>query len=160
MSALPSETPTLHDEARQSAVDVSRAEEQFSELIRQISNESHRAHDIPVREHQSIDKKLSNSFDQEKGELPLEEEPFDLREYLSSSNDKNTQAGIKHKHVGVSWEDLQVDVFGGAGNKVSGQLFVFVPQISPPAFCLSRSTSGHLGVSEITLVLRLPHSLT
>ena len=45
-------------------------------------------------------------------------EPFDLREYLSSSNDANEAAGIKHKHVGVTWEDLEVEVVGSADMKV------------------------------------------
>ena len=46
------------------------------------------------------------------------ERPFDLREYLTSSNDANERAGIKHKHVGVTWEDFHVDVFGGSNFKV------------------------------------------
>ncbi|KAH9914745.1 uncharacterized protein B0H18DRAFT_1125328 [Fomitopsis serialis] len=46
------------------------------------------------------------------------ETTFDLREYLVSSNDANQAAGIKHKHVGVVWEDLQVDVVGGVGHKI------------------------------------------
>ena len=47
---------------------------------------------------------------------------FNLREYLASSADRNQQAGIKHKHVGVTWEGLQVDVIGDANYKVSSEL--------------------------------------
>ena len=46
------------------------------------------------------------------------QETFDLREYLTSSNDANAAAGIKHKHVGVTWEDLEVSGIGGDDNKV------------------------------------------
>ncbi|EMD42318.1 hypothetical protein CERSUDRAFT_79900 [Gelatoporia subvermispora B] len=56
-----------------------------------------------------------NEKDVEKG--GSEEAPFDLREYLTTTNDANQNAGIKHKHVGVTWEDLRVDVPGGSGYK-------------------------------------------
>lgn len=42
--------------------------------------------------------------------------PFDLREYLSSTNHA---AGTKHKHVGVTWEDLEVAGVGDLDSKVS-----------------------------------------
>ena len=44
---------------------------------------------------------------------------FNLRDFLQSSNDANQNAGLKHKHVGVTWDDLEVDVIGGADFKVS-----------------------------------------
>ena len=49
---------------------------------------------------------------------PTDEEVFDLREYLTTTNDANANAGIKHKHVGVTWENLTVRVAGGAYFKV------------------------------------------
>jgi hypothetical protein len=60
----------------------------------------------------------SSSIDLEKGQDANRQETFDLREYLTSSNDANSAAGIKHKHVGVTWEDLEVLGIGGEENKV------------------------------------------
>ena len=60
----------------------------------------------------------SDSIDLEKGHGGDRRETFDLREYLTSSNDANSAAGIKHKHVGVTWEDLEVSGIGGEENKV------------------------------------------
>lgn len=60
----------------------------------------------------------SQDPDLEKGKpQPQAEGGFDLREYLTSSNDAYDEAGIKHKHVGVSWENLSVDVIGAEGMK-------------------------------------------
>ena len=110
-SALASETPTLREERiSEGEVDVQRAEEQFDELCRQLSRESKKT--------RRSDSKGFFERDIEKSEVPPEDEPFDLRAYLSSSNDKYQKAGLAHKHVGVTWEDLQVDVFGGVGMKV------------------------------------------
>ena len=44
---------------------------------------------------------------------------FDLREYLTNANDQQIKAGVKHKYVGVTWENLRVDVVGGGNLKVS-----------------------------------------
>lgn len=60
----------------------------------------------------------SDSIDPEKGRDGDRQETFDLREYLTSSNDANSAAGIKHKHVGVTWENLEVSGIGGEDNKV------------------------------------------
>ena len=60
----------------------------------------------------------SHPVDLEKGRDEDRQETFDLREYLTSSNDANSAAGIKHKHVGVTWEDLEVSGIGGGDNKV------------------------------------------
>ena len=60
----------------------------------------------------------SDSIDLEEGRDKDRQETFDLREYLTSSNDANDAAGIKHKHVGVTWENLEVSGIGGEDNKV------------------------------------------
>ena len=120
-SALPSRTPTLHEgheEHITSEVNVRRAEQAFHTLERVATD--HSRHELSKKKSQSsLSKKaLAEGYDEEKGELPPDEVPFDLREYLSSSNDKAMQHGLKHKHVGVTWEDLQVDVIGGLDHKV------------------------------------------
>lgn len=120
-----SNTPTLNsnmsggipEEDRYHHVDVVEAEERFNELSRQLSRQlslqSQRTRAEPEGD-------LKKEKDLEKGSSADDEQEarFDLREYLSSSNDANQAAGIKHKHVGVTWEDLQVEVAGGVGHKV------------------------------------------
>jgi ATP-binding cassette subfamily G (WHITE) protein 2 (SNQ2) len=112
--ATTTDTVTLNDEERSAhhviveaghhSVDIAQAEAAFDELSRRLSKSSH-AYDI------------AQTKDLEQGDE--NDEVFDLRDYLTSSNDANEQAGIKHKHVGVTWEDLQVDAIGGADSKVS-----------------------------------------
>ena len=61
---------------------------------------------------------LSSEEDIEKG--PLDNyEPLDLRYCLALSNEANKAAEIQPKHVGVTWEDLQVVAHGDNGHKVN-----------------------------------------
>ena len=123
-SALPSRTPTLHDheEHIRSEIDVEQAERAFHRLERVTTSESRKEIQRHKSEH-SVGKKGIDEEDLEKAVVADGEEPFDLREYLSSANDKANQHGLKHKHVGVTWEDLQVDVVGGMDHKVSSPNF-------------------------------------
>lgn len=82
-------------------VDVNEAERVFHALERRLTRES---------------QKRSLHNDPEKGGAD-DDGVFNLRDYLTSSNDAQQAAGIKHKHVGVFWEDMQVNVFGGTGFK-------------------------------------------
>ncbi len=101
------------------SVNIEEAENSFHELSRQLTQGT--VVDENEREHGAEDTiKKQTTGDLEKGEIDLEQ-PFDLREYLSSSNDANERAGIKHKHVGVLWEDFHVDVLGGSDFKVGCQ---------------------------------------
>lgn len=106
--------------AAANSVNIEQAENAFHELSRQLSqgtfvNEQDRVA-AGSRARTSIDSRTAK--DLEKG-VSNSEQPFDLREYLTSSNDANEKAGIKHKHVGVIWEDFHVDVLGGSNFKVS-----------------------------------------
>lgn len=74
-------------------VDVAEAKEDFAALQRHLSKTSLQ--------------KAREAGDVEKGD-PNEE--FDLREYFTSSNEANEQSGIRRKNVGVSWNDLSVQV--------------------------------------------------
>ena len=113
----PNELNSLH-------VDVRKAEEEFNTLSRELSNNSRKSTGSTAAAH-----------DPEKG-VDVDEERFDLREYLTSSNDANQKAGIKHKvnlefqflgdllitclqNVGVVWEKLKVEVAGGLDSKVT-----------------------------------------
>ena len=100
-------------------VNIEKAENSFNELSRQLTQGTvvdDRDHGDETRVPTSIGKRPTE--DVEKGGVD-QEQPFDLREYLSSSNDANERAGIKHKHVGVVWENFHVDVLGGSDFKVS-----------------------------------------
>ena len=122
-SAVPSQTPTLreeptgvHEEHVASTVNIRRAENEFHRLERIATTQSRK--EILRRRTESFSKekkKQPDDYDEEKAE---EQEPFDLKEYLSSSNDKATAAGLKHKHVGVTWEGLEVQGVGGGDHKV------------------------------------------
>lgn len=158
MADTASETATLATlNNSRSQVDIRRAEAEFTRLQREftIYDDSDRAQSStpqPKRLPKDIEEAPSGDGD---------EEPFDLREYLTSSNDASQAAGIKHKHVGVTWEDLQVTGIGGEDNKVQfpfhADLIFATPNISarsmPPRssarlWALSCSLSCSYGVSS------------
>ncbi|KAJ7070657.1 ABC-2 type transporter-domain-containing protein [Mycena amicta] len=106
MADTPGDAATLNDHHEPSSVNVAQAEAAFHELARQLSRRSQVGASPSATTH--------TASDIEKGkEEP--EEPFDLREYLTTSNDAQQQAGINHKHVSVTWDDLEVRVAGGGG---------------------------------------------
>ena len=112
-----SNTSTLWQECEtQDHVVIAQAEDDFDRTQQSLNV----ADKLPSRGPDSID--LEKGRD---GDL---QETFDLREYLTSSNDANSAAGIKHKHVGVTWEDLEVSGIGGEENKV--RRFVRYPPCS------------------------------
>ena len=90
-------------------INVAQAEAQFNELQRTLSIRSQ-------QEALSENSDAVNEKDIEKGEK--REGGFDLRAYLTSSNEDAERAGLSHKHVGVTWENLEVEGFGGEGHKV------------------------------------------
>jgi ATP-binding cassette subfamily G (WHITE) protein 2 (SNQ2) len=101
------------------SVNIERAETSFHELSRQLTQGTV----VDDKEQAVGDSHATGSGktrDVEKGALDAEQ-PFDLREYLTSSNDANERAGIKHKHVGVLWDDFHVDVVGSSDFKVGGK---------------------------------------
>ncbi|KAG6380661.1 hypothetical protein JVT61DRAFT_5032 [Boletus reticuloceps] len=109
-------------------VDIEKAEDTFNELARQLSR-----HSVRIDQSKQTSRTASTVYsgDLEKGDEA--DGPFDLREYLTSSNDANQTAGIKHKHVGVTWEDLEVNVIGGTDHKASASLLLLadgIPQLS------------------------------
>lgn len=112
-----SDTATLaslnDDRKRRSVnqVDIRQAESEFTQLQRTLSRPAY-----DNRPQSSKHEHLSKDLEKDDS---VEEERFDLREYLTSSNDASQAAGIKHKHVGVTWEDLEVTGIGGEDNKES-----------------------------------------
>lgn len=98
MVGAPADNITINGGTSTSAhhVDIVDAEEQFNALARQLSVQSEEIQ----RRRSSLSEKTVGSPD---GDLEKAEpvgdatEQFDLREYLTSSNDANQAAGIKHK---------------------------------------------------------------
>jgi ABC-transporter N-terminal len=87
---------------------------------------------------------LSSEKDVEKGPL-VNYGPFDVRYYLTPSNEANKAAGIKPKHVGVTWEDLQVVVHGDKDCKVMS----FPWELDLPSYFSIRHTSRRLTVGSL-----------
>lgn len=111
MADTPADDRTLRGDATplpdSHHVDIAQAEAQFNELQRVLSIRSQQA--------DSERTQSAHEKDVEKGE-PHEE--FDLRSYLTSTTEAADRAGLAHKHVGVTWEDLSVEGVGGIGHKV------------------------------------------
>jgi len=74
-----------------SGVNVHEAEHDFQQLSKQLSRQLSN----PANEKNGYSSARS-SRDVELGEM-ADGPPFDLREYLTASNDANDKAGIKHK---------------------------------------------------------------
>jgi len=90
----------LHDEpctdtAASTRIDVDYAVEEFNLFSRRFSIQSQ----ATSQTSDSVDTGKNSVFshDIEKGDLEDEPTPFNLRAYLTSSNDANQAAGIKHK---------------------------------------------------------------
>jgi len=69
-------------------VDIARAESAFNELSRQLTIRSEAAMSTKSTDSTAASKDIEKGTDSDR---------FDLREYLTSSNDANQRAGIKHK---------------------------------------------------------------
>ncbi|KIM88774.1 hypothetical protein PILCRDRAFT_813749 [Piloderma croceum F 1598] len=181
--ATTADTVTLNDEPRSThhviveaghhSVDIAQAEATFDELSRRLSMPSQAVYDIAQT---GTGDSLSSIKDLEQGDK--NDEVFDLRDYLTSSNDANEQAGIKHKHVGVTWEDLQVNAIGGADSKIYVRTFGmaiwefcvmpifwiltlfarFLPLKQMPTRTILHKSSGILKPGEMCLVLGCPGS--
>ncbi|ESK96125.1 pleiotropic drug resistance abc transporter [Moniliophthora roreri MCA 2997] len=169
---------SIDEDADQGGVDIQRAERQFEELSRQLSIRSNLGKKGDKQQwHQSTHSVASvYSTDLEKGSDPDAASVFDLREYLTSSNDANQQAGIKHKHVGVTWEGLRVDVVGGADSKfyvktfgnaiiafflspitlLWGLIQPLLPLKKSPMKTILHKSDGYLKSGEMCLVLGCP----
>ncbi|KAJ7651525.1 pleiotropic drug resistance ABC transporter [Mycena polygramma] len=151
------------------SVDVARAEHEFAELARQLSQVSQ-----DINPASGATTRAASDIEKGKDEEPA----FDLREYLSSSNDAQQQAGIKHKHVDVTWEDLEVRVAGGLDSKIFVGTFggavldfflavpLFIWSFFAPFFSkkegssrtILHKSSGMLKSGEMCLVLGCPGS--
>ncbi|KAJ7750194.1 P-loop containing nucleoside triphosphate hydrolase protein [Mycena metata] len=170
MADTPGDALTLNDEQTSTlhhhpySVDIAKAEQEFNALSRQLTQRSQEGHSGATTRAASDAEKGGN------------EEPFDLREYLTSSNDAQYKAGIKH--VGVTWDDLEVRVGGGLNSKfyvgtfggacldfflavplyIIGLLAPFFIKKEGPTRTILHKSSGIAKSGEMVLVLGCPGS--
>lgn len=85
----PSDTASPTRISLESGVNVSKAENEFSQLARRLSQHGSPKSDVEKAEHS--------------------ENVFNLREYLTSSNDANQEAGLKHKVCRVNSSRITID---------------------------------------------------
>ncbi len=78
-------------------VDVASAKRSFNEFSRQMSGLTQRKSQDTMHGGPDVEKAAEEDA-----------EPFDLREYLTSSNDANQAAGIKHKVYFVSFSQSSI----------------------------------------------------
>lgn len=166
-------------------VSVRRGKQEFASLERHFSNLSQRSQELQRQNTrrstrsgtgfvpaEKVVSTTSAACDVEKGEK--EDDDFDLAEVIRSGRTKNDQAGIKHKAVGVMWEDLEV--VGAGGLKINIRNFssaimeqFMMPVISllglvgykpfaPKPRTILHQTSGHLRPGEMCLVIGRPGS--
>lgn len=108
-------------------VSVRRGKEEFAALERRVSNMSAHSGDLQRsntrRSMISFNRQPSNlNTTKEKDvEKAKEEEEFDLAGTLKAGREKQDEAGIKKKVVGVAWDDLHV--IGGGGMKINIRVF-------------------------------------
>ena len=101
----------------QTGVSVERAQADFAELSKQLSNASQ--HNLRLSRKASRRSDFNVEKDLEKtGALSSEEsevmkEPFDLEQTLRGYREQDAQTGIKAKRIGVLWENLSVNGVGG-----------------------------------------------
>lgn len=91
-------------------VNVKRAEADFIELNKQLSNFSHQFRQLS----RTTSRKDHVAVDIEKSATGSDsEDVFDLEESLRGNKDAELQSGIKMKQIGVLWENLTVSGMGG-----------------------------------------------
>ncbi|KAF4450095.1 hypothetical protein F53441_6739 [Fusarium austroafricanum] len=97
-------------EENNAGVSVEQAEAEFAELQREFTGVSRASR-----------RKSRASVDPEKGPHAEDDEVeslFDLEAALRGGLDREKEAGIKSKHIGVYWNDLTVKGYGGMSNFV------------------------------------------
>ncbi|ETS61335.1 hypothetical protein PaG_04356 [Moesziomyces aphidis] len=97
-------SPTAHSAVDMPAddergVNVERAKSEFAMLETSLSRQSHTYGRQQTEQPKDVESDAANADD---------DEDFDLVQYLRSTQSENSKAGIKSKHVGVSWTNFEV----------------------------------------------------
>ncbi|GFZ48255.1 hypothetical protein JCM24511_06003 [Saitozyma sp. JCM 24511] len=131
-------------------VSVHRGKEEFAALERRFSNMSQHSNELERRTSiQRMTSRMSqasgfnkpqriitqqSAADVEKAKA--EEEEFNLAEILRSGREKQDQAGIKRKAVGVAWDELEVIGAGGLKINIRNFSSAIIEQVMMPALSL------------------------
>ncbi|KAM0556987.1 hypothetical protein ACHAPJ_005666 [Fusarium lateritium] len=152
----------IHD----NGVSVEQAEAEFAELQREFTGVSRASR---RKSRASVNDPEKNAPEAEDAEV---ESLFDLEVALRGGLDREKEAGIKSKHIGVYWDDLTVKGYGGMSNFVPTFPDAFVsffdvitPVIrmlglgpKPPQVALLDKFRGVCKPGEMVLVLGKPGS--
>ncbi|KAL1845392.1 ATP-binding cassette transporter snq2 [Paecilomyces lecythidis] len=100
----------------QSGVDVEKAEQDFSELNRQLSGISHQARSLSRQVSRASKGGVTTDDVEKTGSSTESEETWDLQTALHGSRAAQNHAGIRPKRIGVIWDGLTVKGVGGVKN--------------------------------------------
>lgn len=85
--------------SHQSGVDVEKAEHEFAELNRQLSNISHQARRLSKQASRTSKAPVISDIEKS-GSSADSDEPWDLETALRGNRAAEAEAGIKNKHIG------------------------------------------------------------
>ncbi|KAF3941557.1 hypothetical protein ABW19_dt0205188 [Dactylella cylindrospora] len=165
------------EDSEESSVNIERAEAEFQEIRRELSNLSHR----PSEPHLTLTLTRSRKRvpDEEKAQeegsegTEVEQGIIDLEDYLKRTNRQREESGIIAKKVGVSFRDLAVtgtagsklyartfkdelvDLFGGSIVQILARL---LPSKKPEVKAIIQGFNGVVKPKEMLLVLGKPGS--
>lgn len=129
----------------ESGVDVERAEHEFAELNRTLSEHSRRMS-------KQLSRSRSSALDIEKSASISEEfEEFDLEATLRGAKQADIASGIKSKRIGVYWDQLTVSGIGGVKNFVKVFPDAFIDFINVPGTIIHLLGLGKKG-SEVKIL--------
>ncbi|KAF5670571.1 ABC transporter [Fusarium heterosporum] len=157
-------TERRNSKARNTGVSVEQAEAEFAELQREFTGVSRASR---RKSRASVDPEKNIEADDAEVESL-----FDLEAAMRGGLDREKEAGIKSKHIGVYWDDLTVKGFGSGSNFVPtfpdafvGFFDVISPVINmlglgpkPPQVALLDKFRGVVKPGEMVLVLGKPGS--
>lgn len=171
-------TKALQPSEAQNRVSVARAEHEFAELNRQLTNQSHESRKLSrttsrasglsrhsAKKEKDLEKDPASSTDSEG-------EPWDLEQTLRGTKEEDVASGIKSKRIGVIWEGLTVRGVGGVRNivKTFPEAFVSFLNVVETAmhifgygkkgreFAILKDFHGVVKPGEMVLVLGRPGS--
>ena len=135
---------TSQSEQSDHGISVKRAEAEFAQLNRELSDFDERHRNLS----RTTSRKNANlDIDVEKTESTLQDEdPFDLEEALRGDREAEVQAGIKSKHIGVIWENLTVSGLGGVKSVIQTFPEAFVSFFNIPGLLKGWLGLGPKGV--------------
>ena len=171
-------TSNLQPSEAQNRVSVTRAEQEFAELSRQLSYQSHDGGKLSKTTSKAS--VLSRRKGQKEADIEKdpgsssgsEGEPWDLEQTLRGTKEDDVASGIKSKRIGLIWEGLTVRGVGGVRNivKTFPEAFVSFFNVIETAmhlfgygkkgkeFAILKDLRGVVKPGEMVLVLGRPGS--